>query len=72
MKILVIAVLSAVCLAAQQPQVENAKLETRAFAGSLAVSAFGAFQRWPWLLLGGMVGANDSRTARRHVLVERQ
>jgi hypothetical protein len=37
MKILVIAVLSAVCTwAQQQPQVENAKFEARAFAGSLA------------------------------------
>jgi len=37
MKTLVIAILSSVCIwAQQQPQVENAKFETRAFAGSLA------------------------------------
>jgi hypothetical protein len=36
MKILVTAFLSVGCAFAQQPQVENAKLETRTFAGSLA------------------------------------
>jgi hypothetical protein len=36
MKILVTAFLSTVCVWAQQPQVENAKFETRTFAGSLA------------------------------------
>jgi hypothetical protein len=36
MKTAILAVLSTVCVWAQQPQVENAKLETRTFAGSLA------------------------------------
>lgn len=36
MKTVIVAVASAICLWAQQPQVENAKLETRTFAGSLA------------------------------------
>jgi HEAT repeats len=35
MKTAVIFILAAACLAAQQPQVENAKLETRVFSGSL-------------------------------------
>jgi hypothetical protein len=48
MKILITAILSTVCIWAQQPQVENAKLETRAFSGSLAslLSASGAGPFW--------------------------
>jgi hypothetical protein len=49
MKIPVIATLATVCLwAQQQPQVENAKLETRAFSGSLTsqVSSLGAGPFW--------------------------
>jgi hypothetical protein len=50
MKLPVIAILSTVCLWAQpqQPQVENAKFETRAFAGSLAsqLSSSGAGPFW--------------------------
>jgi hypothetical protein len=36
MKTAILVVVSSVCLWAQQPQVENAKLETRTFAGALA------------------------------------
>jgi HEAT repeats len=36
MRTLVAAILSAGCILAQQPQVENARFETRAFSGSLA------------------------------------
>jgi len=48
MKTPVIAILAAVCIWAQQPQVENAKLDTRAFSGSLAslVSSLGAGPFW--------------------------
>ena len=48
MKIPVLAIFSAACICAQTPQVENAKLETRAFGGSLAsqLSSFGAGPFW--------------------------
>jgi len=48
MKTAILAVLSTVCVWAQQPQVENAKLETRTFAGSLAsqLAAPGAVPFW--------------------------
>jgi hypothetical protein len=51
MRVLVIAVLSAVAICAQQPQVENAKLESRAFSGSVAsrlasLSSSGAGPFW--------------------------
>ena len=48
MKILVITVFSVVCIQAQQPQIENAELETRTFGGSLAsqLSSPGAGPFW--------------------------
>jgi hypothetical protein len=48
MKIPTIAILSAVLLSAQQPRIENARLETRAFTGSVAsqLSSLGAGTFW--------------------------
>jgi hypothetical protein len=69
MKVLLVAISSAICVwGQQQPQVENAKLETRTFAGSLASQLFVA---WRGSLLGRVVGADHSRQSWRHVLVER-
>src|SRR4051812_11768900 len=47
MKPLVIAIIAAAGLLAQQPQVENARLESRAFAGSLATE-FAGFEAGPF------------------------
>jgi hypothetical protein len=72
MKTLVIAILAAGCLWAQQPQVENAKLETRAFSGSLAsqLASPGAgpfWAAWSEPVIPGQHGDMCSNNGNEHV-----